>query len=129
MPSSGRLVSNTEIYSTIRRLRYEYLPKPCGVGYCLNICLLIGALLKDEFATVNIRLVDGVAKGCFHTWMEVNGIQIDPALDCLGDPDVSEFVGFPNEPDYEVKQLDLFDVNEYFRDATLDELKRYIGNR
>jgi hypothetical protein len=107
----------------ITGIRNEYFPNKLVVGNCINVCILIAAILKHEL-DYSVSLVYGTLNGCHHTWLSVSGIHIDPSTDCADVKDDRSFVTFINIKEYRVDEIDAFDLKDFFHDMTLSQLKK-----
>lgn len=106
----------------IADIRKRYFPNKLVVGNCIDICILVGAILKYELG-FKIDLVHGALNGCLHTWLSVNGIHIDLSTDCTTVNDKRDFVTFINIKEYRVDVIEVFDLKDFFKDMTLNQLK------
>lgn len=108
----------------ITGIRNEYFPHRLAVGRCVGVCILIDAILKYELHH-SVYLVYGKLDNCYHTWLSVDGIHIDPPTDCTIVKDARSFVTFTNTKEYRVNSIETFDLRDFFKEMTVYQLKKY----
>lgn len=103
----------------VASIRKTYFNKPLPVGYCSDVAILIGSLLQSEGLFVN--MVYGECNGCYHVWLMVDGVAIDPSRDCANQH--GEFVCFVNPNEYITHSTEHFDIKDFYTDPDIEELK------
>ena len=109
-----------DILVLVLELRQKYFPVRLGVGDCSTVGVLLAAILQLEYG-FQVKIVTGERSGCYHLWLEVNGVSVDPSVDCTFSKD-EEFVQLIND-DYLIYVKEDFDLDDYYPDHTLYELK------
>lgn len=116
----------SEILSLVTELRAEYFCRKLQPGYCINICILLGRILQVEYGK-QVEFVSGQLGDCYHTWLCVDGVEVDPSTDCTFIEDGRPWVTLTNSDEYRTGVLgssrEPFDINDYFLDVSLDKLK------
>ena len=100
-------------------LRKQYYDQKLRIGFCHDVAHLIGYVLQNESHFVN--LVMGDCNGCLHTWLEVDGVQIDPSRDCAGQD--GAWVYLVNEQEYTVHSVHVFNIRDFYDEINLTMLK------
>lgn len=100
-------------------LRKTYFSKPLAVGYCSDVAILIGSLMQSEGHFVHIAY--GECSGCYHVWLLVDGIAIDPSRDCAMQH--GQFVCLVNANEYKTHSTEVFDIKDFYISPDIEELK------
>ena len=100
-----------EVLSTARSLREAYFPKRHQVGDCTDICLGIGSLLKHEKG-LKVQMVYGQVNDCHHTWLSVEGVDVDVSTDCTYELDLP-FVVMADHDGYIVTSRDPLELSDF----------------
>ena len=121
----------------VRRLRQKYFPKKLNVGSCITVCLIIGYILSTRHHKT-VRIVDGSCGDCYHSWLEIDQINIDPARDTTGPyrltftPDESitdEDVILVDSSYGNIRSIDIYNWNDYYTDTFDNVLSMLMANR
>lgn len=106
------------ILSKVVAIRCRYYNRQLPVGNCHEISHLIGFILQQEGFYVN--LVYGTCNDCYHTWLEINGVQLDPSRDCANQ--TGDWVCLVNKEEYIVHSVDKFNINDFYNQIDLEVL-------
>lgn len=111
----------------IKELRIKYFPLTLSVGNCIDVCILIGAILKYEH-NLNIKIAHGKIMNCFHSWLVINGVHIDVSLDCTTSFNGKKFVKFIDFKNYQIEKIVNYQIKDYYSNLSFEELKVMMTN-
>lgn len=110
----------------LRDLRAMHFPKKLNCGDCIAVCILLGYILKEEYG-YTVQLVYGKLGHCYHTWLSVNGIQIDPSTDCAMVIDDRVFVSYVDYREYSISRIESYNVHDFYTDVAPGTLKTLLS--
>lgn len=112
----------------VRALRNYYFPNRLEVGDCITVAILVGAILQSHYSK-RIELVNGKLNYCYHTWLSVEGEQIDPCLDCTLEADFMDPVCSAVTAGYAATEKTVLDTADYCPGLTLKEIVKTFSHQ